>query len=334
MIKRVLFLIAGIVLVIWVMSAFGIQEIISTISSLNIYLFFIAIGFQLSVFSLLSIKLQLVCEEYKHLDFKDAFKIVITGLTINFITPLMKVGGEPAKIYLLKKKGRSTGRSSAIVMIDSTVELVSIYLLTFLGFLAMVFTGKVQGLFLIGLGAGIILAFGLIGGMFSVLINEKWLEKIIKFGIKIAKKFKKDLKTRSAMSYAKKFNKAFHFLLKNKRQMTKLFGVSIFSKLIEFIRIWIIFLALGTIVPLQVILFAWSVIMILSLIPWLPGNLGVVEAGGASAFVLFGIASGISASAILVDRLLSFWFVLFLGLPILGTLKTKKVKDIAKGEEK
>ncbi len=65
------------------------------------------------------------------------------------------------------------------------------------------------------------------------------------------------------------------------------------------------------------------VILIILFIPWLPGSLGLVEFSGIAAFIAFGITSSVGASAMILDRLLSFWMPLFIGLVAISMAKQK-----------
>ena len=68
------------------------------------------------------------------------------------------------------------------------------------------------------------------------------------------------------------------------------------------------------------------------MVPWLPGGLGIVEAGGAGAFIFFGVQKSISISGVLIERLITFWFVIIIGIlfgmeKILPHRKNKNIND-------
>ena len=52
----------------------------------------------------------------------------------------------------------------------------------------------------------------------------------------------------------------------------------------------------------------------LFLVPWLPGNLGLIEFGTAGALTLLGVTGTAAAGGVLLDRFISFWLVLVIGL--------------------
>ena len=112
-----------------------------------------------------------------------------------------------------------------------------------------------------------------------------------------------------------------------KTDVTRYFAITFVSKIVEFLRTWVIFLALGVVLPFEIVIFVWSIIMILSLVPWLPGNLGLIEAGGASAYILFGVASAVAVSGILIERLMSLWLMMGIGLMIIWLSKVGKIEE-------
>ena len=68
----------------------------------------------------------------------------------------------------------------------------------------------------------------------------------------------------------------------------------------------------------------WAVLLILSMIPWLPGGLGLVEFGGIYVFIMFGIQKGVAASGMFIDRFISFWFIVLLGAVLFVINRVKK----------
>ena len=100
--------------------------------------------------------------------------------------------------------------------------------------------------------------------------------------------------------------------------MTKAFLLSLGAKILDFFRTYFIFLAIGYPIGVQTIVFVWAIVLIFSMLPGLPGNLGIVEAGAIAAYVFFGVPAPIAAAAVLVDRVVSFWMLLGIGGSIFG----------------
>ncbi|MCS7002227.1 MAG: flippase-like domain-containing protein, partial [Dehalococcoidia bacterium] len=81
-------------------------------------------------------------------------------------------------------------------------------------------------------------------------------------------------------------------------------------------RLYFVTKALGMEIALPVILFAALANSLLTAVPATPGGLGVVEAGVIGFFSLAGVQDTSAASATLLDRAISYWSLIVVGLPL------------------
>ncbi|MEK6887431.1 MAG: flippase-like domain-containing protein [Candidatus Aenigmatarchaeota archaeon] len=316
MLTKVLFAI-GVILIALVMSFFGLKEVVATMMTANIFLITVAVLLQLLILALLALRIILIAKKYGKIGFVEAFKISMAGIAISLLTPIAKIGGEPLKIYLLRKR-LGVSKATAVIAVDTIAELVSSLLMIFLVFI--IFAKDVPGVIFSSFAIFLVIVAALLLGLLKLLLNPGWMRRIIKWlgrnMVKFAKVNKKD--------YAKLFYNAFRLLIRDKKIMLYAFGVSFATKIIEFVRMWIVFAAIGIFLPPGVVIILWSVILVLYLVPWLPGSLGLVEFFGTGTLIFFGTASGAAAGGLLIDRFISFWFVLIFGLLIATTMKLPK----------
>jgi len=304
----------GIILLILVMSFFGLGQIINNLLSANIFVVFLALLVQLAILGVLSSRLWYICKKYAvpYVSFSKSMKISIIGWTINMLTPITKIGGEPAKIYLFKKHGMRTTDSSAVVLLDSFTDIVSMFFVLIFALFAMLVTNVLPFRTLLPFIAISAITLLMIILLFIIILHPIYLKKIVDWLVfKISKR-----RQIERLDYAGMFQKAVKILLQDKKLMMAIFGLSFILRFLEFLRLWLVFLALGSALPFYVVVFAWSIILVLSMIPWLPGGLGLLEGGGAYSFILFGVSAGVAGSGMIIDRLLSFWFVILLGFVI------------------
>ncbi|MBI4174906.1 MAG: flippase-like domain-containing protein [Candidatus Aenigmarchaeota archaeon] len=316
MLTKMLFAI-GIILIALVMSFFGFKEVVDVMTMARLDYIALAIGLQFAILLLLALRLILLSRKYQHLGFVEAFKVSMSGMAVSMITPIAKIGGEPLKIYLLKKKLKGS-QATAVIAVDTLAELASSLLVVFLVF--MLFAREIPGvlassfaIFLVVIAAIIILGL-------KLLLNPRWMRKLVNWTTRRISRFahvkKKD--------YAELFYNAFQILIRDRSLVAGAFGVSFVTKLLEFARMWLVFAAISVFLPADVIVIVWSVILVLYLVPWLPGSLGLVEFFGAGALVFFGLTSSAAAGGLLLDRFISYWFVLILGLAIMTTMPLPK----------
>lgn len=316
MLTAILFAI-GIVLIAAVVAFFGFSEVVSVIAAADINYIILAVLLQIAILLLLAGRLLLISRKYNHLGFRDAFKVSMSGMAVSMLTPIAKIGGEPLKIYLLKKKIGGS-KSTAIIAVDTLAELASSLFVVFIVF--VMFSREIPGIISSSFIAFLVITAIVIAGMLKLLLNPRWMRRLIRWATRKVSRFahvrKKD--------YAELFYNAFRVLLSDRKIIASAFGISFATKLAEFARMWLVFGAIGSFLGWDVIVIVWSVILVLYLVPWLPGSLGLVELFGAGTLVFFGLTSGAAAGGLLIDRFISYWLVLVLGLLITTTVQMPK----------
>lgn len=318
--KRFIALIALGILTIYIILEFlGIHNIIPILVTVNPFLLLLALGVHLATIGVLCLRIRSIAGPASSL--KHYMKTTFAGLFVNFITPVMKIGGEPVKIYMLRKELGGSRASAAIVM-DTFVEIMSSYITFLLVFVSFFFL--IPGNLMIYYVSFLVITLVLSAVFLKVSLTPKWLSKIFDFFIRKLSRFvrieKKD--------YATMYYDSFKTLLKNRKIMFSSLGFSLLGKVLEFIRIWLVFLALGTSLPWSTVAVFWGFLLVLLLIPWIPGGLGLIEAGSILAFVALGVNPYLAATAVILDRLIWFWTILFIGFAFTAKYATQAKEKI------
>jgi uncharacterized protein (TIRG00374 family) len=319
---KIIMLIAGILIVIGIMSIFDMDSIIASLLRSNPLYIIAAFLCQILSLTLLATKIRMIANSQtkKKLTFYESFRAHLSGVLIDFMTPFIQFGGEPVKIYFIKKK-LGLSKASAVVAVDDLSEILTFFvmLLISLTLLLLTFPLPVPLIILLISGVSIVAFFIIL--FFEICSNKKLLGGIVNWVFSVLKKF--GISIKGYNHYLSYFEKSFHRLLKDNYLLLKIFILSFFAKFLDFIRMFFVFFALGTIVPINIIIFVWAIILLLSMLPGLPGNLGIIEAGGATAYLMFGLSPSLSASGIILDRFIAFWFVFILGLIIVSFKRNK-----------
>lgn len=308
----------GIVLITIVMAFFGLNEVVSVVTSANMTYLAMALLLQAAILALLAVRLITISRKHENLGFFSAFRISMSGMAISLLTPIAKIGGEPLKIYLLKKKRFTGSEATAIIAVDTLAELASSLLMVL--FVFVMFAENVPGVIFSSFVVFLVVIAAIIIILLKLLLNPRWMRKIIKWAAKRISRASHAKKK----DYARLFYDAFNVLIKDRKILAGSFGISFITKLLEFGRMWLVFAAIGSVLSWDVVVIVWSVILVLYLVPWLPGSLGLVEFFGAGTLVFFGLTSSAAAGGLLLDRFISFWFVLVLGLLITTTMPLPK----------
>ena len=316
MLTKVLFAI-GIVLIALVLSFFGLREVAGVVSTTSLEPLVLAAVLQIVILFLLAFRLMLIAGKYKRLGLPEAFRISMSGMAISMLTPIAKIGGEPLKIYQLKRR-MNTPKATAVIAVDTLAELAISLFAVFVIFL--IFLNDVPVVIFHSFIVFLVVIAVIIVALLKLFLNPRLTAGIIRWTTRRISRFirveKKD--------YAKLFYSAFRMLIRDKKIMASIFGVSFVIKLIEFARMWLVFAAIGIFLPAQIVMIIWAVVLVLLFVPWLPGSLGLVEFFGTGALIFFGLTSGTAAAGMLIDRFISFWMVLVLGLAILTRVEMPK----------
>ncbi len=312
----------GIALLILVVSYFGLGEVASAIETGDMRLIAAAAAVQIIIMLLYAARFKILASKYKRIAFRDAAYITIIGHLMDMLTPIEKIGGQPVMIYLTKKK-IGGAKSSAIVMADTILDVLSMVAVVIVVLAVLHSAIPYQLLVPLALFAVIALLFTL--GFLKLFLSENILGKIISW---LVKKIKW-LRNKHAAFKVRVFEKSFRRIIKDRKILSAGTGISFLIKLLEMARIWIVFLALGTVLPPEAVIIAWSFMLLLLFIPWLPGSMGLYEFGASSAFILLGFSTTQSAAGVILDRFISFWLVLAFSLAIVWISKSR-MKNLMK----
>lgn len=303
--KRELVIFAlGIVILFIFISMFDYNAIVSAVQAAHMEYIGAAILIQIAILLTFAIRLKVIATKHSGLSYLDALKATAVGTFINLATPISKFGGQPAMAYMITKK-RRLADSSSIVIMDTVVEMIVSFtaVVMFVIFFWAMIPSELLSVFVI-----FIIVVGIItAASMKIMLDARIMQRIIMF---FATKFKRFKNFKG--DYGKIFSDSFRLILENKKIMSISMLLTLIARLLEFSRIWLILAAFGLFMPIHIVIAIWCMMTILSLIPWLPGSLGLLEFGSASALMLFGVVKEIAVSGILIERLVSFWFVLIL----------------------
>ncbi len=313
--------ILGVFAVFGIMYFFGLETIISTLMTTNLFIVWLAFLVHILILLLLCLRLMIISEKYykNKMSVKKAFRIVITGLFVNFLTPIAKIGGEPVKIYMIKKDVGAS-KAASIISLDTLVEVLSA--LIFFIVIVISFISSIPKNFLPYYIFFSTLTLAIIVIFLKISLTYKWLGKLTDFAFKNLSKFKKIEKK----DYAKEFQKSFKSILKDGKVLTRTFSITLLTKFLEVLRMWLVFAALNVFIPLPTIMLVWAFILILAFVPWLPGGLGLIEGGTAYAYITFGILKSIALTGVILERFISYWFTIILGMLLASKNLGKMIK--------
>jgi len=254
--------------------------------------------------------LSTVVDPKVHLSLWETTKIVIANQFLAGITP-SAAGGEPVRIYLLKKDGLSTGGATAAVLGERLIDAIFILIIVPFGF--FIFKDRIAiDLISYGLIVGIIVfASGIILFALALKYPEKTKRLLLRISAWLGRRSKKPERHQKMVDRIGHEIDNFHssmmlFLTKGKKSFLAASGLTVLMWSIGFMIPSMLLLALG-LPPYFIDSYAaQALLLIIVMLPTTPGSSGVTELGMAG---LYGVLLGSSQQYLLGVFVLLFRFI-------------------------
>ncbi|MCD6471329.1 flippase-like domain-containing protein [bacterium] len=298
----------GSALLIWFYQRIGLVNIVHQLVKLKYWQIVIIFLFSIFIFTITFFRWKLILETligYK-IPYSSIIRAMFSGYTISYLTPIMYLGGEGFRIYILKKdRGIPLNKSLNSILIDRFADFSgSFVFLSLAGILLIFFRNSTWGIFLLLLAVLVFL-------ILYLLIKVIGLEKIFIFLIKSFRLDKINYKNKKI-----KIVEKIHFLIKEAklflRKSPKKFFLAVFLSflvwIVSILQLKLLLLYLGynlSIVKLLII----RVFAVLSTFVPIPASLGTFEGAYILSFKLFNIPSNIAIAASLILRIYHIVFV-------------------------
>lgn len=320
-------LLVGVVILIAMVLFIGPDQILTSLKTANINYVILAIIIQFIIIWLWNTRWSIICNSldipHKQL---PLFAMTIVGLAINDLTPSGRSGGEPVRAYLLSKTSSTEFKQTfATVMADKLCDTfpfmaLAIFAISYL----MMYLHLSTALFTLLLVALCIFVAALIFIVF-ICINETFGIKTIQWVFRQLRKITsrdldkyEDTATTSLIG----FQRSLIYLMNDKRLLVIATIISFVVWFLELLRVYVVFMAFGVSVSLGMIASVFLVSTLIGVIPILPGGLGSIDGVMILLYSLAGISASVSTAATLVERMISLWMVIIIGvilLPFFGS---------------
>lgn len=300
----------------------GINDVINALKRTNLWILGLTFVIQTFVYLFWALRWKIILDKMHHApSFPNVLGILMTSISGNNLTP-GSIGGEPLRAYVLKENnGTPFEVGFASTMADRVFELLPFLLMSIVAVVALVswHLDLIPKIILIILILGTIFTFSLViyAGI-SKRVSEKIVFKIIDLVFptieKITKKryYMENIKEK-ATYYIDNFNSSFTMIVEN-----RLFFVGAFLALItwtlDLFNSYLSFIAIGITPPIAPFITIYTIAILLSFLPLLPGSLGITEVIMIALFVPVGITADYVLAASAIERLGSYIIPTIIGL--------------------
>ena len=315
-----LFLVLGVLLFSFFVYKLGIEAVELIKSQINFYYFILFIIIIFLSFIPYTYRLKVILKAYGYTI--PIFKLVkqtIAGFAVSYITPVSRLGGEPLRIYLLKKEcGVDYKVGTTGVILDKFIEILGSASYGIIGLVLLIYTIPTPLIFKIIFGSCVVLSLIVLGAFYYCSVHQyKSLSALLRL-IKLDKKYKK-------------FNKALidieshlsDFFINHKKSFCLSFMFYIISGMMFILEFKFLLLSIGinvSILSLILIINIWGLI---NFIP-VPGGLGFLEASQSGIFYLLVGDGTVGLSMSLLLRV-GYLMVVCLGFIFIFYFGSKKI---------
>jgi len=303
----------------------------------NVHLGYLAIYFIISTSTFIPqvLRWKVILKGYgKDVGFWMLLRQTIAGYAVSYVTPAVRIGGEPLRAYMLQKEaGIDLRTGSSSIIIDKFIELIGSLIFGAVGLVLLIFVPGIPFWFKVVLGSLILYGFY---GLFviyyrTVTDRGSFSELFVRLGFYKIKKIKGFVHTLEDVE-----GKLKKFFVEKKKEFFVSFSHYVIYGLLAILEFKFLLLGLGIDASLVVVVLALTVLGLAYFIP-VPAALGFLEAGQTGLFYALRGEGSIGFVLSLVVRIRNLIFVA-IGFSLIayfsGKVVEKKLRKKGKAGKK
>ena len=284
------------------------QEIIGYARQIRLPVVLAILGFQFGVLVLGAAQWHLFVTQSKvRVGFFTVLRARVSGFAVSYITPSVLLGGEAARVVLLRDRSRSLADLFAAVTVDKYVELLTKILFVAVGF-SLAMTRMTLHAFVVIGGAVLLLSIGLfLYGLVRVFNSETFLSGFVRMTLRPVARWRPRL-VRRIVSGTRIFERSVRRTVSDRRVFYAAVGIGLAVGFTEVLEVYYILTLLGHYVFVDSFTI-FSGALIVALLNLIPGNIGGMEAGHGFVFRLLSIGANKGVVCALLIRMGQLSFV-------------------------
>lgn len=293
----------------------GIQDIIDVLSRSNPTIIVVALILEVLLIGLWTERWSLILKVIdRSPGFNTLFVMMFTSLFGNNITP-GAAGGEPMRAYLLSKfEGISFDLAFVSASADRVFEFFPFVLVSAFA-IYMISTWHLDFWMTIFISLLIIIIMTFFGLLIYVGVKRDIAERVMlsiarslfPIFLKLTKKQMTFTEvTEQITYYVNRFSTGFATVLKDHKMFILGLSISFMMWGTDMTRMYLCFVAVGSFPPVIPMIIIYTIGILVTILPTIPGALGLREAIMVALFLVVGVPADIVIAASLIDRLISF----------------------------
>jgi uncharacterized protein (TIRG00374 family) len=258
------------------------------------------------------------------MNFGTRYLIICATIFLNNITPLARIGGDPfGRVYMTRKLGNTSYSSAMASVVGEHVLLPLVIVSSLMAGLILRFgRGSLQ----LTLILSVVWALAALGAVFGPRLFFR--KRIAIKGIsgitsRVLGWFGRRGSVREIVKGIESFYSNTYATMDKWKNVSAIGSLTLLIGALSILRFYTIFLALGYHPTFSMLLVAYSLPVIVGLIPFLPGGLVLIEGSLVSVFALFGVPLNLALAATLIERGISFVLSTMVGAGVFSYLGVK-----------
>ena len=316
--KRVVLFIISFSLIFALIYTVDINAFLEVASRISFFWFCSLLAVQLLILYIMAVRWYVIIRRYG-VSFKNVLQTSFIGLMVNCLTPMSVAGGEPIRAYVISKiDSIKMEKAFATVFVELFISLIPSLLINMVA-LILVFKHSfdIRIAWLLAIVGLVIIA--LFSTSIGILTRREHSLKLFnwiltQFGrINFLKNHVKFIESKVDELFSS-FQRSIRATLMDGWNLSLGLIISTLIWLLSFLRIYMIFLAVGVDIDLEILFIVYAVLTTVSILPLLPGALGMWEWVGTGLFAYFGIPLEVAAAIVIIDRVFFYWLPIGLGV--------------------
>jgi uncharacterized protein (TIRG00374 family) len=332
--KSIIFLGISILILVVMLYFVGINDVINALKVADLRLILIAIIMQLFTIVLYTIRWKSL-NGIANMDVKTSklFPMVLVGLAVNNITPSGRGGGEPVRAYILSREENYPMEETFVTVVaDRALDTFPFVVLAVMTIIGVSFYYNFNKWLIVVMTLAVIVIVIILAIIIYMSINPNFGKRVEGWIIGLSRRFYK----KNSEEFEEKIHKTIRDfqgtmrdMIYNKKVMYYALPLSFVIWFFEIFRVYFVFLAFGANINPFVIGQVFIMASLVGMIPLLPGGVGAVDGIMVVFYSAAGVTASISMAATLIERLISFWMAIIIGLCILPYYGTSVLDKIS-----
>lgn len=295
--------------------AVGLQDIINVLSKSNPTIIIAALLLEIIIIGAWTERWSLILKVVdRSPGFRKLFVMMFTSLFGNNITP-GAAGGEPMRAYLLSKfEGISFDLAFVSASADRVFEFFPFVLVSVFA-IYMISTWNISFWSTLFISVLIMITMAFFGLLIYVGVKREIAERLILSIARslfpyIIKLTKKEVSftdvTKQIIYYVERFSTGFATVLKDHKMFALGLTISFLMWGTDMVRMYLCFVAVGSYPPILPMIIIYTIAILITILPTIPGALGLREVTMVGLFLVIGVPADVVIAASLIDRVVSY----------------------------